>query len=82
MRSSKTSGRVSRAAVHVRTQELAALAGRVPPQVSQADYERAKREITGETDVNRQNAALDSPCVGASQAGELGDAKPTPSRRR
>lgn len=80
MRSSNASGRVSRAAVHIRTQELAALAGRVAPQVSQADYEQAKREITGETEVNRQNAALDSPL--ASKASELADAKPTASRRR
>jgi hypothetical protein len=39
---------------------LAALAGRVHPQVSQADYEQAKREITGETEVDRQNTALEA----------------------
>lgn len=64
----KTARHASRAAVHVRTQELAALAGRVHPQVSQADYEQAKREITGETDTERQNAVLDSPSVTASIA--------------
>lgn len=45
--------------VHVRTQQLAVLAGRVPPQVSQADYEQAKREVTGESELDRQNAALE-----------------------
>lgn len=82
MESRKATRLVSRAAVHVRTQELAALAGRVHPEVSQADYEQAKREITGESEVDRQNAALDSPSVTAPKAGEPRDAKPTPSRRR
>lgn len=44
----------------MRTQQLALRAGRVPPEVSQTDYEQAKRDITGETDVDRQNAVLDS----------------------
>ncbi len=52
--------RVTRDAVHTRTQELAALAGRVHPRVTQADYEQAKQEITGETEVDLQNAALDA----------------------
>lgn len=50
-----------REAVNVRTHELALLAGRIPPRVTQVDYERAKREITGESDRNKQNAALDVP---------------------
>jgi hypothetical protein len=70
MESSKKEGRVSRAAVHVRTQELAVLAGRVPPQVLQADYEQAKREITGETQIDRQNAALDAHRGPTSKANE------------
>ena len=71
MASPNAAGRASRAAVHLRTQELAALAGREHPQVSQADYEQAKREITGETQVDRQNAALDSLFPTPSEAQEL-----------
>jgi hypothetical protein len=52
-------GLVTRAMVHQRTHELAMLAGRVPPDVAQADYEQAKRDITGETDQERQDAMLD-----------------------
>ena len=52
-------GLVTRAMVHLRTHELALLAGRVPPDVSQTDYEQAKRDITGETDQERQDAMLD-----------------------
>lgn len=33
--------------VAARARELAAIAGRVPPQPSQADYDHAKRELTG-----------------------------------
>ena len=61
-------GRVTRERVHVRALELAWIAGRVPPHVSQADYEQAKRELTHEVDLSRQNALLDS--KPASQSGE------------
>lgn len=44
-----------------RTKELARLAGRVPPQVDQSDYEQAKLEVTGERDGDRQDEILDSP---------------------
>jgi hypothetical protein len=53
-------GPVTRAMVHARTSELAVIAGRAPPLVNQNDYEQAKRELTGETDVDRQEALLDS----------------------
>jgi hypothetical protein len=43
-----------------RTRQLALRAGRIPPQVSQVDYEDAKHELTGETDMDRQEAALKS----------------------
>ena len=43
-----------------RARELALLAGHVPLQVRQSDYEQAKRELTGESDVDRQDAMLDS----------------------
>lgn len=51
---------MNRERVHARTQQLAVLAGRTPPQVSQVDYEQAKREVTGETESDRQNEVLDS----------------------
>ena len=53
-------GPVTRTQVRARTRELAVIAGRSPLQVSQVDYERAKRELTGETDPDRQNATLDA----------------------
>jgi hypothetical protein len=53
-------GPVTRDLVQARTRELAVIAGRTPHQVTQADYERAKRELTGETDIDRQDAALDA----------------------
>ena len=53
-------GPVTREMVQARTRELALIAGRAPPHVSQADYEQAKRELTGESDMDRQEAMLDS----------------------
>jgi hypothetical protein len=50
----------AREAVNRRTHQLAALAGRVAPQVSQSDYEQAKREISGESEGARQDAVLDA----------------------
>ena len=44
--------------VRARTRELAWLAGRSPADVSQVDYEQAKREVTGESDPDRQEAKL------------------------
>jgi hypothetical protein len=53
-------GPVTHGMVQARARELALAAGRAPPQVSQADYERAKRELTGGPDIDRQDAALES----------------------
>ncbi len=53
-------GPVTRNMVQKRTRELALIAGRVPPQVSQADYDQARRELTGESDLDRQDAILDA----------------------
>ena len=53
-------GPVTREMVHARTRELALIAGRVPPHVSRVDYEQAKLELTGESDLDRQDAMLDS----------------------
>lgn len=44
--------------VRSRTVELAIGAGRSPLEIRQSDYERAKRELTGETDSDRQLAVL------------------------
>jgi hypothetical protein len=51
---------VTRDDVHARARELALIDGRTPPDVSQADYEQAKRELTGEADLDRQEAVLDA----------------------
>ena len=53
-------GPATRAKVDARARALAVIAGRVPPYVTQADYQQAKRELTGETDLDRQNAILDA----------------------
>ena len=53
-------GPVTREMVHLRARELAIIGGRAPLHVAQVDYEQAKRELTGETDINRQEAILDS----------------------
>jgi len=53
-------GPVSRKMVHQRASELALISGRKAQDVLQADYEQAKRELTGESDLDRQDAVLDS----------------------
>lgn len=53
-------GAVTRAMVHERTRELAVLAGRRPTQIMYPDYWRARCEVTGETDVGRQDSRLDA----------------------
>ncbi len=50
---------VTREMVYLRTVELSELAGRDSLQIHQRDYERAKRELTGESDFDRQQAVLD-----------------------
>jgi hypothetical protein len=52
-------GPVTRRMVQLRSSELALGAGRPAYEVRQADYEQAKRELTGERDIDRQNAILD-----------------------
>jgi hypothetical protein len=51
---------VTRDDVQARARELALIDGRTAPDVSQADYEQAKRELTGESDLDRQEAVLDA----------------------
>jgi hypothetical protein len=59
-RNSNSLGLVTRAMCQVRARELAKIAGRPSHQVWQADYLQAKRELTGETDPDLQDAILDS----------------------
>ena len=51
---------VSREMLHARTRELALIAGREIPHVTHADYAQAKRELTGETDPDRQDAMIEA----------------------
>ena len=51
---------VTREMVYGRTLELASLAGRNSLQIKQVDYEQAKREITGESNFDRQQSKLDN----------------------
>ena len=53
--------RVTRAMVEERTRALAVIAGRVPPYVTQEDYEEAKRELTGKRNRNRRQVVLNPP---------------------
>lgn len=50
---------VTRELLYARTMELALLAGRSAHQIKQVDYERAKLELTGESDFDRQQAVLE-----------------------
>ena len=53
-------GTVTSEMVRARAEKLALLAGRVAPQVLPADYEQAKRELTGGAVIDQQDALLDS----------------------
>jgi hypothetical protein len=53
-------GTVTPEMVEARARELAMIAGRVPPEPSEVDYKQAKRELTGGTEMDVQEAALDS----------------------
>jgi hypothetical protein len=53
-------GTVTPEMVEARARELAVIASRVPPQPSEVDYEQAKRELTGEADIDVQEAVLES----------------------
>lgn len=53
-------GTVTPEMVEARARELAAIAGRVPPQPSEVDYEQAKRELTGGPDMDIEEMALEA----------------------
>ena len=63
--------------VHARARWLAQRAGRGPLQVCQADYEQARREVTGESDPDLQDAVLDAGPAGliADRPGAFGLAR-------
>ena len=53
-------GTVTPEMVEARARELALIAGRVPPEPSEVDYEQAKRELTGGTEMDAEEMALES----------------------
>jgi hypothetical protein len=53
-------GTVTLEMVEERANELSAIAGRIPPQASTIDYEEARRELTGESNIDVQAALLES----------------------
>ena len=53
-------GTVTRAMVRERAVELAIINGRSAPDVSKADWEQAKRELTGDSDSDSNEAVLES----------------------
>ena len=54
-------GTVTRKMVRERAIELAVINGRPAQEASKSDWEQAKRELTGETDGDRQEARLNEP---------------------
>jgi len=53
-------GTVSRQMVRERAVELAVIAGRAAQDVAKADWEQAKRELTGEPETDPNTAALEA----------------------
>ena len=53
-------GTVTRKMVRERAVELAVINGRSAQDVSKSDWEQARRELTGEPDLDPKEAALDS----------------------
>jgi hypothetical protein len=53
-------GTVTRDMVETRAKELAIIAGRVPLEPSETDFEQAKQELMGEPEMHVQEAALES----------------------
>jgi len=54
-------GPATRARIHTRAHELAAIAGRAPHQISPTDYDQARRELMGATDADPQTPRS-TPC--------------------
>ena len=51
---------VTREMIYARTRSLAQAAGRAPQNICQTDYQQARRELTGLSDLSQQEAMLDS----------------------
>jgi hypothetical protein len=60
-RGPKSLGPVTRKMLHERTCEIARLAGRSAPYVTQDDYEQAKRELTGDPYALIMDTTIDTP---------------------
>ena len=52
--------RVTRELISTRTRDLAECAVRISPHVTQADYEQAKHDRTGETGLDRQAVVINA----------------------
>lgn len=70
---------VTREGVRARAKELATRAGREPENVCQQDYEEAKRELTGESEVDRQEAKLEVLPIEPNRDSGLGPSGPIPT---
>jgi hypothetical protein len=53
-------GAVTREMIDKRACELALISGRKPKEVTEADFEQAARELNGETDLDKEEIALES----------------------
>ena len=53
-------GTVTRKMVHQRAMELAVINGRTSGEVSESDWDQARRELTGGPDLDPKQAALDA----------------------
>src|ERR1700750_920946 len=53
-------GTVTSKMVEARARELAAINGRPSSEPSEADYQQAKRELTGETEMDSQEESIES----------------------
>lgn len=53
-------GTVTPGMVEARARELAVIAGRVPPEPSEIDYEQAQRELTGGSEMEAEEMALEA----------------------
>jgi hypothetical protein len=71
----------TRKMAQARARELAVIAGRPACHVIQSDYEQAKRELTGESDRERQDAILDAADLIGSPARDSGGSSSGGSRR-
>jgi hypothetical protein len=53
-------GAVSRDMINKRARDLALLSGRMPPEVTEGDYQRAERELAGGSELDRQDQVIEA----------------------